>query len=105
MRDTLRVRQVLATSRKSTGGSFTDLVAAMGAPRSNSTGRRKVGTAVQRVQDSGVGCSPIRLATNRFQIDSSSSDSEKHSVAVTSSPSKGMLDLSDRARHRNNFID
>ena len=90
MRDALRVRQVLASSRKTTGSSFTDLVAAMGAPKSTSTGRRKTGTASQRNQTPGVGCSPVRLATNRFQIDSSGSDGEKSGLSSkTVSNAKG----------------
>ena len=89
MKDALRVRQVLAASRKSAGGSFTEMVAAMGAPRPNNSGRRKVGTAVQRVQENASTCSPIRLATNRFQIDSSGSDSDKVVNPATSSPLKG----------------
>ena len=89
MKDTLRVRQVLASSHKATSGSFTELVAAMGAPRSSSTGRRKVGTAVQRVQEDPSACSPIRLATNRFQVDSSGSEGEKTNSPSGSSPLKG----------------
>ena len=84
MKDALRVRQVLASSHKSTGGSFTELVAAMGVPKSASTGRRKTGTAIQRLQDESSTCSPIRLATNRFQVETSSSEGEK-----ASSPLKG----------------
>ena len=89
MKDALRVRQVLASSHKATSGSFTELVAAMGAPRSSSTGRRKVGTAVQRVQEDPSACSPIRLATNRFQVDSSGSEGEKTNSPSGSSPLKG----------------
>ena len=89
MKDTLRVRQVLAASHKPAGGSFTELVAAMGAPRGGSGGRRKLGTAIQRLQDGPDTCSPIRLATNRFQIDSSGSEGEKNGAVATSSPLKG----------------
>ena len=87
MRETLRVRQVLAQS-KTADDSFTHLVASMGKPRATSTGRRKNGTAVTRAES---GAAQKSKNGKRFQIDSSESDGDKSGGASVHSVVSGIF--------------
>ena len=92
MKDALRVRQVLAQS-KNTEGSFTQMVANMGKPVKASTGRKKVGTAVQKSKESHVGNGKKVASVKRFQIDSSGSESDRTLQNGNVTPVKGKVEL------------
>ena len=92
MRETLRVRQVLAQS-KTTDDSFTHLVASMGMPKAASTGRRKVGTAVTR---SDLSSGTKSKLSKRFQVDSSESDCDKSGGSSSGSVKNGRFDCFSR---------
>ena len=85
MRETLRVRQVLAQT-KVADDSFTQLVASMGMPRASSTGRCKVGTAGTRPRSTPKVRGKV---AKRFQVDSSESEGDKSGNGSSGSASHG----------------
>lgn len=101
MKDALRVRQVLAQS-KCTEGSFTQMVANMGKPVKTSTGRKKMGTASQKVKESSSGAGKKVVPVNRFQIDSSESEGDRTLLGGDGTPVKGNLRKSNKS-FRYNF--
>ena len=90
MKDALRVRQVLAQS-KNTEGSFTQMVANMGKPVRTSTGRKKTGTAAQKLKEPVVGKGKKVVSVERFQIDSSGSEADRTLQNENATPVKGTI--------------